>query len=99
MGMKSFRQYLHENTTANIVYLNTASRADFSVDTVPDNFDVEDWPETKSEMKPWEVRNAEDATTRRTHLLRWMQAASKFSSRAVNEKSLPLTPDWQSRKR
>jgi len=42
MGMKSFRKYLRENTTANIVYLNTAGRADFSVDTVSDNFDVED---------------------------------------------------------
>jgi hypothetical protein len=96
--MKSFRQYISENTTANIVYLNT-SGANFAVDSVPTDFDVDNWGEKEDHMDPWEVRNAEDATTRRTHLMRWMKAASKFHSRAVNEKSLPLTPDWQSRKR
>jgi len=96
--MKSFLQHVMENTTANIVYLGT-NGAGFAVDNVSSNFDVDQWGEKQQEMKPWEVRNAEDATTRRTHLLRWMKASSKFQARAVNDSSVPLTPDWQSRKR
>ena len=96
--MKSFLQHVMENTTANMVYFGT-NGAGFAVDTVSSNFDVDQWGEKHQEMKPWEVRNAEDATTRRSHLLRWMKASSKFQARAVNDSSVPPTPDWQSRKR
>jgi len=97
--MKSFLQHVMENTTANMVYFRTGG-AGFAVDNVPTDFDVDGTEEeTHSTMKPWEIRNAEDATTRRTHLLRWMKASSKFQARAVNDSSVPLTPDWQSRKR
>lgn len=98
-GMKSFLQHVMENTTANMVYFGTGG-AGFAVDGVPTDFDVDETEgELHNTMKPWEVRNAEDATTRRTHLLRWMKASSKFQARAVNDSSVPLTPDWQSRKR
>lgn len=80
-------------------YLYADRGANFAVDTVSTNFDVDEWPETKGNMKPWEVKNAEGATTRRTHLLRWMKAASAMEGNAVTDDSLPLTPDWQSRKR
>jgi hypothetical protein len=100
--MKSFLQHVMENTTANMVYFGQ-SGAGFAVDNVPTDFDVDDdddeGQELHIDMKPWEIRNAEDATTRRTHLLRWMKASSKFQARAVNDSSVPLTPDWQSRKR
>lgn len=98
--MKTFLQHITENTTANMVYLNTG--AGFAIDTVRGNFDVDQWEAEHSEMKPWEVRNAEEATTRRTHLLQWMRAANtinKSEKNVVDEKSVPLTPDWQSRKR
>jgi len=98
MGMKSFNQYIKENTTANITYLNT-SGANFAVDKVPTNFDVEDWPDDKDRMGPWEVNNAIEATTRRTHVLKWLKAAGGQSKRSVGEKSIPITPDWQSRNR
>jgi hypothetical protein len=95
--MKSFLQHVMENTTANIVYLGT-NGAGFAVDNVSSNFDVDQWGEKQQEMKPWEVRNAEDATTGRTHLFRWLNASRHFQARAVNDSSVPLTPDWQSRK-
>lgn len=98
MDMKSFRQYIRENTTANIVYLNT-SGANFAVDAVPTNFDVDNWGEKEGHMDPWEVVNARDATTRRTHVLQWLKAAGANSKRAVSEKSIPITPDWQSANR
>jgi hypothetical protein len=96
--VKSFSAFIIENTTANMVYLTR----DFTVDNVPVDFDVEDFPEsngekTKHMKRPWEVRNAEEATTRRTHLLMWMKASSEFKKQAVNGMSLPLTPKWQSR--
>lgn len=101
--MKSFGQFIAEdgvsNGTANMVYLASVG-ANFAMDVVPSKFDVEDWAEnTKKMHKPWEVRNAEDATTRRTHLLQWMKAVTDMRKEAVNASSLPLTPAWQSRKR
>jgi hypothetical protein len=81
-----------------MLYL-TPTGANFATDRVSTDFDVEDFPESRKRMKPWEVRNAEDATTRRTHLLQWMRAVSEFKKQAVNGNSLPLTPSWQSRKR
>jgi hypothetical protein len=50
-------------------------------------------------MGPWEVNNAIAATTRRTHVLQWLKAAGANSKRAVSEKSIPITPDWQSKNR
>jgi hypothetical protein len=96
--MKSFRSFIVENNTTNMSYLYTAG-ANFAVDAVPDNFDVDQWPEHKSNMKPWEVKNAEGATTRRTQLMRWMKAVTENQKSAVHGGSLPMTPTWQSRKR
>ena len=94
--MKTFRQYIIEtNTTANMVY---AGR-DFSVDDVVGDFDVEDYDsseEEKNRMKPWEIENAEEATRRRNLVLQWLKAAGGNQSRAVTDRSLPLTPEWQS---
>ncbi len=73
--------------------------ANFSADQVPTDFDVEDWPESKNKMRPWEINNAIDATTRRTHVLQWLKAAGANSKKAVSEKSIPITPDWQSANR
>lgn len=71
---------------------------DFAIDDVQTNFDVENWAEHKHKMKPWEVRNAEAAATRRTHLLKWLRAAGGHKEEAINTNSLPLTPAWQSSK-
>lgn len=83
------------NTTGNMLYLGR----NFQVDRAKGAWDVEDWAENKNKMKPWEVRNAEDATTRRTHTLMWLKAASGWQEKMVNDRSIPLTPKWQSRKR
>lgn len=92
-------QHIREsNNVTNMTYIYQTG-AGFAIDRVASDFDVEDWPEGKKKMKPWEVRNAEDATTRRTHLLRWMKAVSDNKEEAVNSSTLPLTPKWQSRKR
>lgn len=96
--MQSFKEYIRENTTANMVYMST-SGANFSMDVVPTDFDIENWAEKKNDMLPWEVRNAKDATTRRTHLLKWLKAAGANSKEAVNDKSIPITPGWQSANR
>ena len=98
--MRSFKEYIRENNTGNMVYAGVAGYdgANFSVDKVPMAFDVEWWDERKK-MKPWEVGNAIDATTRRTHVLQWLKAAGAHSKKAVNEKSIPITPDWQSANR
>jgi hypothetical protein len=98
--VKTFSEYIMEtNTTANMVY---ATR-DFAVDDVRGDFDVEDYesedPEDRKKMKPWEVENAEEANRRRNHILQWLKAAGANQSKAVTDKSLPLTPEWQSRTR
>ena len=100
--MKSFKQYIHEsNSTANMTYMRAVGYdgANFAVDQVEADFDVEDWAEDKDQMGPWEVTNAIEATTRRTHVLQWLKAAGAQSKRAVSEKSIPITPDWQSKNR
>jgi hypothetical protein len=98
--MKSFYQYIREsNSTANMVYTTAVGYdgANFAVDQVPTNFDVETWSDDKDRMRPWEVNNAIAANTRRTHVLKWLKAAGGQSKRAVTEKSIPITPDWQSK--
>ena len=86
---------METNTTANLIY---AGR-DFSVDDVTGDFDVEDYDsseEEKKRMKPWEIENAEEANRRRNLVLQWLKAAGGNQRRAVTDRSLPLTPDWQS---
>jgi hypothetical protein len=91
--MRSFRQFVCEMDTNMLSY-----GKDFAADVVSSDFDIEWWDE-RSKMKPWEVTNAENATTRRTHLLQWLKAASANSPNGVGDDSIPLTPKWQSRKR
>lgn len=94
--MKRFRDYLkEENTTSNMVYLFQTG-AGFAIDKVSTNFDVEDFPEKRKAMKPWEVRNALDADQRRGMVLRWLEAAGGGGKNSVTDDSLPLTPNWQS---
>lgn len=72
---------------------------DFAVDAVGADFDVEDYDsseEEKKRMKPWEIENAEEANRRRNLILQWLKAAGGNQSRAVTDRSLPLTPEWQS---
>lgn len=98
--MKRFSQFLkEENTTGNITYLSSTG-AGFSVDSVPTDFDVEDYenhePEKKKKMRPWEVENALYANERREMVLRWLEAAGGGGEKSVTNNSLPLTPNWQS---
>jgi len=93
--MKSFRHYIRENTTSNMAY---GASKDFATDVVSTNFDVEDWGEKRGNMKPWEVRNAENATSHRNRVMAWLKAAVNREE-AVNDKSLPFSPKWQSRTR
>lgn len=75
---------------------------DFAVDAVGADFDVEDYDsseEEKKRMKPWEIENAEEANRRRNLILQWLKAAGGNQSKAVTDRSLPLTPEWQSRTR
>ena len=73
--------------------------AGFSLDTVESDFDVENYPADKKKMKPWEVENANLANQRREFIMNWMKAVSANKEEAVNSKSLPQTPAWQSRTR
>ena len=73
--------------------------AGFALDRVASDFDVEDHPEKKKSMKPWEVENADLANQRREFIMNWMKAVSANKEEAVNSKSLPKTPAWQSRTR
>lgn len=108
--MKRFSQFLkEENTTGNILYL-ASTGAGFSVDSVPTDFDVDDYendepekkkkmnhePERKKKMRPWEVENALYANERREMVLRWLEAAGGGGEKSVTNNSLPLTPNWQS---
>jgi len=86
---------METNTTANMVY----TTRDFAVDDVTGDFDVEDYPEQHKKMRPWEIQNAEEANSRREHILQWLKAAGANQRKAVTDKSLPLTPEWQSRTR
>lgn len=93
MQMRSFRQFIKEMDTNMLSY-----GKDFAADVVSSDFDIE-WWDAHSKMKPWEVTNAENATTRRTHLLQWLKAAGANTPNSVDDGSIPLTPKWQSRKR
>jgi len=90
------------NTTAMINY-----PAGFQVDTVPSDFDVEDFPDEEEDENSrdrkdygnkWEVANATAARGRRKTVLRWLKAASGNQLNAVDNKSLPKVPGWQSEK-
>lgn len=81
-----------------MIYLG--SGAGFASDRVATDFDVENYTEAdKKKMKPWEVQNADLANQRREFILNWMKAVSANKEEAVNSKSLPQTPAWQSRTR
>lgn len=84
-----------ENNTGNMLY---ATR-DFQVDRATGDWDVEDHEQDKKKMKPWEVKNALAAEGRRELVLTWLKAVSGWQERMVDDRSLPLTPKWQSRKR
>jgi hypothetical protein len=98
--MKSFSRFVQEEI-ANSTSLFSYGK-DFAVDMVTGDWDVEDfgddqYAEDKKRMKkPWEIRNALAADQRRTEILKWMKAAFNNKKEAVNDKSLPLTPAWQS---
>jgi len=106
--MKSFRQYIKEEDVPNSTGMFTYGLG-FQVDTVRSDFDVEDFtdkddPNDRKDRKyrkhfPWEVENAIEANSRRDMVLRWMKSAGANSKKSVTNKSLPLTPDWQTTKR
>lgn len=90
--MKRFSQWLNEtNTTALFSY-----GKDFQADVVKGNWDVEDF-DSKKKMKPWEVKNALSADERRNDILRWAKAGFLGMKEVMTDKSLPLTPKWQSK--
>jgi hypothetical protein len=94
--MLRFKHFIsEENTTGNMLYL-ARSGAGFAIDTVSSNFDVEDYPQKRKEMKPWEVKNALLANERREFVLQWLKAAGANTNNSVTNDSLPLTPGWQS---
>ena len=86
------------NTTALFTY-----GKDFQVDVVSGDWDVEDYDdgdaEDKEKLKPWEIENAEYANKRRNDILRWAKTGFNNLPQVITDKSLPLTPDWQSHKR
>jgi hypothetical protein len=91
--MRNFSQHIHEQmTTAMLGYSK-----DFAADTVQSDFDVEDY--NKDEMKPWEVKNAEEAERRRKSVLLWLKAAGANTGKSVTDTSIPKVPKWQSRTR
>lgn len=91
--MRNFSQHIHEGmTTAMLGYSK-----DFAVDSVSSEFDVEDY--NGDEMKPWEVKNAEEAERRRKSILLWLKAAGANSKKSVKDTSIPEVPAWQSRVR
>lgn len=93
--MRNFSQHIHEGmTTAMLGYSK-----DFAVDAVSSEFDVEDHDYDSEEMKPWEVRNAEEAERRRKSILLWLKAAGANSKKSVKDTSIPEVPKWQSRVR
>lgn len=93
--MKGFLDYIGENTTANMAY----ATKDFQVDAVPTEFDVGEYPDDNTEMRRWEVRNAEKAEERRETVFRWLVAAGGNRPESVTKKSIPMVPKWQSRER
>lgn len=94
--MKKFSQFIQEeigNTTALFSY-----GRDFQVDVVTGDWDVEDFEDGKK-MKPWEVENADYANKRRNDIIRWAKSGFLGLPEVITDKSIPLTPKWQSRKR
>ena len=101
--MKSFKQYIREEGPANGTGLFTYGLG-FFADTVPDDFDVEDYAELTDDgirrtKFPWEVENALYANRRRQLLGKWMDAASGGNQKIVARDSVPQIPHWQSFKR
>lgn len=96
-SMKHFSQWLNEtNTTALFSY-----GKDFQVDLAKGEWDVEDYSDDfdRSKTKPWEIENALAADERRNMILRWANAGFLGMKEVVTNKSLPQTPNWQSKVR
>ena len=100
--MKTFLQFVSEDSVPNSTGMFTYGLG-FQADMVPSDFDIEDFVDRDDPRKrkhlPWEVENAIEANSRRDMVLRWMKSAGANSKKAVTNKSLPLTPDWQTTKR
>ena len=96
--MKRFKDFIsEENSTANLIYFG-ASGAQFSVDNVDFDFDIEDedsWEDEHDNMLPWEIENALMAKQRRKELLKWLKAAGGNTDESVVDSSLPDPPEWQ----
>jgi hypothetical protein len=100
--MKSFREYIKEDGVPNSTGIFTYGLG-FFADMVPTDFDVEDYSDSDDprdrKKLPWEIENALEANRRRDMILRWLKKAGAKSSKAVTDKSLPQTPNWQTTKR
>ena len=101
--MKSFRQYIREEGPANGTGLFTYGLG-FFADTIPDDFDVEDYPELTDDgirrtKLPWELENAINAERRQELLTKWSKAAGANSKQVVGKSSIPQVPNWQTAKR
>jgi hypothetical protein len=104
--MKSFRQYIKEDGPSNGTGVFTYNFS-FQADVVPDDFDVEDFEGTddidqkkiRNKQFSWEVENALHAERRREMISKWLKAAGANTKEAVDNKSLPQVPDWQTAKR
>lgn len=96
--MMSFKSYIRESNTTGILSYGPGPEDDgfgFTVDQVPTNFDVEDYP-IKDDKKPWEIQNAIGANKRRIEVKKFLKAAGAKSKKAFNRKSLEPIPVWQS---
>lgn len=98
--MKSFKQYIREEGPANGTGLFTYGLG-FFADTIPDDFDVEDYAELVDDgirrtKLPWELENAIHADIRQKMILKWSKAAGANTKQSVSKTSLPQTPKWQS---
>lgn len=100
MFYEHFKKKLEEEIANTTAIVN--GPATFKTDVVPSDFDVEDysddeWSRDRKDLGDrWEVLNATIARERRETVLRWLKAASGNQLNAVNNKSLPKVPGWQS---
>ena len=104
--MKSFKKYIkdiQEEGPSNGTGLFTYGLG-FFADTVPDDFDVENYAKLtddgiKRTKLPWEVENAVNAERRQDMIVKWSKAAVGNNKQAVTKKSIAQVPNWQTAKR